>query len=487
MGITPAVAICVASGYSLIASAWPRSQSRLSARLMKLALAAGFGLGLSSVAFFLARAVGHDHFVMFDLLLLTVLGVLLIFVRLRPSAPFSYHASIADFGFPSWLRRTLVASFVFAVVAALYSATALTIAHPHGNGWDAFAIWNLRARFLVVEGSHWRDGFTALLPWSHPDYPLLLPAATARFWIYLDHTSPSVPAILGLVFTFSSLTLLVTSLFQLRGPNAGLLAGIVLSSTPFFVEQGTAQYADVPLSFFILATLVCLHFGFLCEPASHSRRPMWMLSGVAAGFAGWTKNEGLLFLAALLIALSVFSFKNASNPLERTLIRRRDVVISCLGGALPILAVIAWFKHSLATPGDLLSPPDVMVQKLLTPSRYGIISRWYLKELLKFGDWWIVPGTILLALLYFLVHRKVSHENPLLRTSTACLLLTLAGYFAIYLITPRDLYWHLRFSLNRLFLQLWPATIFLFCLFTGAQGVQTSQDEPKVAEKALNL
>jgi len=42
------------------------------------------------------------------------------------------------------------------------------------------------------------------------------------------------------------------------------------------------------------------------------------------------------------------------------------------------------------------------------------------------------------------------------------IVLTLAGDFAVYVITPYDIYWHLRFSLNRLFLQLWPSAIFLF-------------------------
>jgi len=54
--------------------------------------------------------------------------------------------------------------------------------------------------------------------------------------------------------------------------------------------------------------------------------------------------------------------------------------------------------------------------------------------------------------------------DPGPRASRIALTLTLAGYFLIYLITPYDLYWHLRFSLNRLFLQLWPAVIFLFFL-----------------------
>jgi len=55
--------------------------------------------------------------------------------------------------------------------------------------------------------------------------------------------------------------------------------------------------------------------------------------------------------------------------------------------------------------------------------------------------------------------------------------LTLCGYFAVYVITPNELYWHLRFSLNRLFLQLWPAVIFLFFLSLGHQTSIESQSE----------
>jgi len=38
------------------------------------------------------------------------------------------------------------------------------------------------------------------------------------------------------------------------------------------------------------------------------------------------------------------------------------------------------------------------------------------------------------------------------------------GYFAVYLITPYDLVWHLSHSLGRLFLQVWPSALFLFFL-----------------------
>ena len=84
----------------------------------------------------------------------------------------------------------------------------------------------------------------------------------------------------------------------------------------------------------------------------------------------------------------------------------------------------------------------------------------------------------MLAVFYLLCRNKARpFSDPALRASVAALGLTLAGYFAIYVITPRDLYWHLRFSLNRLFLQLWPTVIFLFFLSLSHQTSIESQSE----------
>jgi hypothetical protein len=38
------------------------------------------------------------------------------------------------------------------------------------------------------------------------------------------------------------------------------------------------------------------------------------------------------------------------------------------------------------------------------------------------------------------------------------------GYVTIYVITPYDLAWHVRTSLGRLLMQLWPAVLFTFFL-----------------------
>lgn len=454
MTLLLAVISCVVAGYFLVALGWPLRYRSVYEWLLGASLSVGFGIGVFSVIFFLALVAGLTHLLVLDLGLVALLAGCLWFWRTRLSSVHARAAAGMRSPLPQWLDRVVMACLGLALAAAFYAAILRSIVHPHGEGWDAFAIWNLHARFLFRGGAHWRDGFSSLIPWSHPDYPLLLPSAVAHFWTVLGHESTAVPAIIGLAFTFCTVGLLCGSLGVLRGRICALLGGLALLSTPLFVEQGASQYADVPLSFFFLAVIALIQLA--------DGRGALFLSGLAAGFAVWTKNEGMLFLCALM----------AAHVIET--IRRRTVqpkiynTAQLMAFGIPVavfVALVVWLKHSIAFPNEIFSDPQTMLQKALSPNRYWAIIQWFAKDFLRFGEWWPIPSTLLLPALYFLTAGERSKPaSPAFRASVLTLFLTLAGYFAIYVITPYDLYWHLRFSLNRLFLQLWPSTIFLFFL-----------------------
>ena len=457
MAIALAGILCYLTGFLLVALGLGlRSRSGL---LLRISLSAGFGLAVFSIIYFLARLSGFLHLWVIDGAVCAMLGVALVSLRKR------WASTAPDSNAQHATPTCLLVAFALALLAALYSAIVRALARPYGSGWDSFAIWNLHARFLYRGGIYWRDGFSPLIPWSHPDYPLLLPAAIAHFWTVMGRESSAVPAIIGLVFTFSTVGLLFCGLDLLLSRAAALLGAMCLLCTPFFIDLGTWQYADVPLSFFILATLVLLHLHDRLANGGVESRSILALAGLAAGFAAWTKNEGVLFLGAVLLA-RMWRSSPQSSP------RRSPIsqIAPMLLAVAPIFALIAFFKRAIAPPGDLFSDPATMLHKLEDPSRYWAVLEWYGREFVRFGEWWLIPVPILMLVLFFLMKSSIgTREKDTVRASAIALILTLAGYFFIYLITPRDIYWHLRFSLSRLFLQLWPSAIFLFFVALGSK------------------
>jgi len=461
MILAAGILLCFASGFLLARLGWSLKTPLLACLILQCSLATGFSLGIFSVAYFISCVAGVQNLLLVDFGVFLALLILYFFLRSRSTivlAPASVNNDA-----PPWLRHTLALSFVVAFAAALYSAITHVLAYPHGDGWDAFSIWNLRARFLFRSGSHWRDAFSPLIPWSHPDYPLLIPASIAHFWTLIGHDDPRVPAAIAFVFTFATAGLLFSALSILRGRIYAMLGAITLLATPAFIEQGTAQYADVPLSFFFLSTIALLCLNEEIASATEKSGRLAALAGLAAAFSAWTKNEGLLFLAAILasrIFLGAIHRKRNSDSRAADQFWRSSAFFA---GALPVLFVLLYFKHSVAGPGDLFADSSTTIDKLLTPARYWAVLQWFVKDFFRFGRWLLIPGSLLLAGLYFAVRNDSQRARSLaVRSSVLALILTLAGYAAIYLITPRDLYWHLRFSSDRLFLQLWPSAIFLF-------------------------
>lgn len=475
MAIALAGILCFVTGFLVVALGLNARLCSRSGLLLRISLSAAFGLAVFSIIYFLARWSGFLHLWAIHAAVFAILVISLVWVRKhRASSAPDLRAS------DQATSKCLLIAFAVALLAALYSGILRALTHPYGSGWDSFAIWNLHARFLYRGGIYWRDGFSPLIPWSHPDYPLLLPAAIAHFWTVMGSESPAVPAVIGLVFTFSTVGLLFSGLDILLSRTSALLGAMCLLSTPFFIDLGTWQYADVPLSFFMLATFVLLHLHDASAEQGVESRSSLALAGLAAGFAAWTKNEGVLFLVAVLLTRMWLTSRRSSpgrSPISQ--------IAPMLLAVAPLFALIAFFKRAIAPPGDLFSDPATMLHKLRDASRYWAVLKWYGREFLRFGEWWLVPLPIVLLVLYFLMRRNLeTREKETVRASALALILTLVGYFLIYLITPRDIYWHLRFSLNRLFLQLWPSAIFLFfvALRSKPLTIQAGDPEPWVQQ-----
>jgi hypothetical protein len=437
-----------AVGFLALCLIWPVQRPWLFPLLLRACLAAGLGLGVASCDFYLWLIQFGPAGVAYPLAEMCVFGGLagLMLWRLLKQG------SRTDLDLPrqeetSGLLRALPWAFVGLLALSLVSFGLLALKSPHGF-WDAWAIWNTRARFLFRGGPFWTDAFSL---WTdHADYPLLLPATVARGWVYQGQDSTLYPVLVSWWFTFASIGLLVASLALLRSPGQGYLAGIALLGTAFFLEHGSSQYADVPLGFFILATMVLLSCHDRFTPDGSG---LLVLAGLAAGLAAWTKNEGLLFLAITPLArLAVVPFQGWRAYVGQ--------MVRFGLGVLPVALVLVYFKNLHASANDLISGQDQesTLARILDPARYQEIGSAFVTNLTT-----IFPGP-LVCLALLLLCLGVANR-PTRRSFSPCLLalgLMVAGYAAVYLVTPLPLRWHLVNSLDRLLLQLWPLALFSF-------------------------
>lgn len=421
-------------GFAFVRTCIPGERHLCRHDWLRLCLGIGVGFGLCSCAFFvwlLTYGAVHKAYIAVEIGLAVIFGVIAAY---RATGCVLCKSPMAQETTLTRWKHPLLIVFALIFVSACLSFVLESRIHPEGQ-WDAWAIWNLRARFLFRGGEEWRTAFSGTLLWSHPDYPLLLPGLVARSWIYAGTETQNVPIAIAMLLTFATVGVLTGGLYVFGGPEKALLAGIVLLGTASFITLGSAQYADVPVAFYFLASIVLL--------CMRDRLPIsgTALVGISAALAAWTKNEGLLFFVLLLIAM-----KWTKQPISMVLM-----------GAFCILALLAMFKLSLAPPNYLVqSGGAVLIRSVMDPSRYVEVAVGFVYRLIHFGGQRLNTLIPLIAALFLLKH-KATHGS---RSAAIILAGMCAGISVVYLITPLDLAWHISSSLDRVLLQLWPAALF---------------------------
>jgi hypothetical protein len=301
---------------------------------------------------------------------------------------------------------------------------------PDG-GWDAWMIWNLRARFLA-RGADFRTAFSPdLLYLAHQDYPWLLPGAVAQGFLGAGET-PMVPVLIAALFAILAVAIVVCRLAALEGTRWGLLGGLALVTLPCFPIFASNEQSDVPLGVYI--ALACLLL------SATSQGELW-LAGLAAGLGMWTKNEGSLYAAALIGAF---------------FLRRRDPrgALAFALGALPFAALLIWFKVALAPPNDLwaFSTSVSVLRNAVDLRRWAELILLILRRVVYFQDFGLWLAAAVPAAIFF------ARRGPLSPPALA-LLLACAAFAAIYVLQPHELSWIFRTSADRLVVQMWPAAV----------------------------
>lgn len=432
----------VATGLFLVPRLLAPGRSAWLDGLLRLPMAIGLGVGLHASGYFLSLLLfdgGRAGTAALDAGLFLLSGAVWLANRSAGklvAAPTPARTTV--------LSRALILLFAVVLLASLFAFIVASIEEPHG-GWDAWAIWNLRARFLAKAGTGWPVAFSGDM--QHTDYPLLVPAAIARVWSYAPGEPPCVPIVLVMLFALSAIALTSGALAVLRSSGQALLAGLFLA--PVLLNEAAYQYADIQVGFYLLLSLVLLAWH---DRMGGRERRLVVLAGLAAAMAAWTKNEGLLFLLAVVFGRIVAS--------------RRDWVWlwPFLAGAVPVLALLAYFKLFLAPSNDLL--PHLVWRQLLRVERYRELAGAIAKEVSGSGRS-LAAALVPLGAYPLLLGRspeRLSATLPWLVT----LLVSIVAFLVLYLVSPRELEWFVANSLERLALQLYPVLLLVTFFFAAS-------------------
>ncbi len=450
---------------------------RWASYLYEAGLATAAAAMLGGTLFFLLRIpdlASRGSVITLDIALLTALAALAWRRRAVTSS------QLAEAGTPpSWRWTKLAAGFLavgFVIILAMQVSTMQ--ASPYGE-WDAFSIWNLRAKFLAGPGDTWKFAISPLLERTHPEYPPLLSAYVAKLWVWGGvNGTPLAPNAVSVVFFWAVFAVLASSVALLRGAALGVLACLVLAATGSYLRQSTWQYADIPLGLFFLGTLSLLAFA---STEAKPRPAVLALAGALASAASLLKDEGLPFL---IFALSVF--------LIVSIVREGKAPATAAGrwlalGALPGTLMLMGFKLLLAPGiGGVLRGQSAsqVIEKLMEPERYGLIIGGSVERVIALGNGLSHPVLLLVILAGILRFTVDPRLKTALITAALTLGLMILAYWGVYLVTPDDLAWRIDTSLHRLYTQVWPSLLFCVALLLGAPAdPQTVVEKPGKAEK----
>lgn len=339
-----------------------------------------------------------------------------------------------------WAGLPALAALVVVLGAALWSLTALrdprtawmvvavavllviALGSP-SDEWDPRSIWLFHARRIYEDGTLYSqlDGYA---PFSHNDYPALVPLLMATLAKGVGHWNELFPKAAATLLFLPALLLIVRGLRTWW--VAGLFAVVVLKVGGTYLADG---YMDALVAVYGVASLVTAS---RCRPAT---------SGIA-----WAELVPYVLVTAVLVLIKnegvVLAGVVAAAVSASLLLRDRRVPWALLAAfVVALLPLVAW---KLAVAGahltNDLASTDMKAQLLARLPELSN-STLILKKLLR--GWALVP------LLALLVLWKRTWRTPVVLAGLLAGVAYAGVLYAVYLGTPHDLEWHLATSVKR--------------------------------------
>lgn len=358
-----------------------------------------------------------------------------------------------------WSTRFLVG---LAMSIAVLLLMAIYLKSPYGGGLDVWAIWKFKARILFLSDKPLQLLFEPNFKFSHFDYPIFYPLMLVWGWILVGKQSVYAGMWCSILFWSGFLCTAAGFVRELK-PKQSWVLPLLFASTPILTGYAASLYADTIVAGYFLTGVVLI---LLCLRNASNHLLMgagWMMASAAL-----IKNEGQMACAASLVIL-VFSVRLIPK-----------IFYFFFGAAMP-LGVLIYFRRLCPYENHMLSIErfkEVVDRGDLIPYLQTIFNA-IKEQVLNENSWvygwvFIILTTLLLAFRFLKQKRWIPHLF-------ACLML--ASYIGVYIMTFRDLEGHLRTSLDRVMLQIYP--IFLMACYFAIAGSSEKELQFKKSMKPV--
>lgn len=300
--------------------------------------------------------------------------------------------------------------------------------------------WQVWDQWLVKVWPSLKPDFKKRTPgpgtkWDyHLDYPLLNPLLHVWAYACAGEILHWQNRFLITGFTLALLLILAGALRSLTRP-APLIGALILLTVFGLVETLRAlkwSLADGMVAAGLLLTVEALR-----RFRQDGHRGFWYLTIIGMTVMVWSKNEGMLYLACVVLGSVTVRLKPKLNDL--------------LWLALPIVIVcLTWISNGkYGFTNDLITKKSPDTLKHLEP-----VTEYFMENIFT-APWW--SGTLdamscnwlhLAFLGLLLLFPKIAFGRQM-RMITITVLVMICGQFLVYLGTPHKLQWHLRESALR--------------------------------------
>ena len=319
-------------------------------------------------------------------------------------------------------------------------------------GYDALAMWAYKAKIFYTRQAVDLSQIHGPVIQRHLDYPPIFPLMTDTFYVLAGHLDDLAAKAINLVFLGSGSAVIYAAVRDAAGRGVALMAMFLLVAAPifetFFFVYYYMGYADYALSIFMLAAAANLYAATSARSAERT-----VTAVVFASIAAMIKNEGLTFLALLL--LSLFAREMVHAVRSRHIPRPRLGWLPAVAALLPVAVWQAFIKAHGWT-SELISGHNLATLLPQLVDRQRSIDHFLRSMPAKGNDFGWIFLAVGVAVILLLAAR--------LRNGVAILVVVigqLVVYDLVFLLAPYDIHYLLGATMDRSISQAAPMVILL--------------------------